>query len=54
LDLTNAYQTEEERSRRFVETARELGVDETGKDFERAFKKIVRPKPSKQKDSKDA
>lgn len=36
--------TEEERSRRFIETARELNADETGKDFERAFKKIVTPK----------
>jgi hypothetical protein len=45
--------TEDERSRRFIETARELGVDETGKDFERAFKKIVRPKPEKQRGPKD-
>ena len=36
--------TEAERSRRFIEKARELGCDETGKAFERAFKKIVRPK----------
>lgn len=29
---------------RFIETARELGVDESGKAFEKTFKKIVRPK----------
>jgi hypothetical protein len=33
--------TEEERSRRFIEKARELGTDETGKEFERLFKKAV-------------
>jgi hypothetical protein len=27
---------------RFIETARELGVDESGKDFEKVFKKVVR------------
>ena len=36
--------TEAERSRRFVETARKLESDETGEEFERAFKKIVKPK----------
>jgi hypothetical protein len=45
--------TEEERSRRFIETARELGADETGKKFERAFKKIVRPKPQKKGSTDD-
>lgn len=29
---------------RFVEAAREAGADETGKEFERAFRKIVPPK----------
>jgi hypothetical protein len=29
---------------RFKETARSLGCDETGEDFERAFAKIVPPK----------
>jgi hypothetical protein len=35
------HTTEAERSRRFIETARELGADETGEEFNRAFKKIV-------------
>jgi hypothetical protein len=30
-----------EQSRRFEEKARELGSDESGKKFERAFKKVV-------------
>jgi hypothetical protein len=34
-----------EQFKRFVETAREHGVDESGKEFERAFKKVVPPKP---------
>ena len=33
-----------EQFKRFVETARELEVDESGEDFERAFKKAVPPK----------
>ena len=36
----------EEQSRRFEETARALGVDESGKSFERAFKKVA---PAKKK-----
>jgi hypothetical protein len=32
--------TQAEQSERFVKTARELGVDERGKEFERAFAKI--------------
>jgi hypothetical protein len=31
------------QARRFVEKARELGVDETGAEFEAAFKKVVTP-----------
>ena len=31
-----------EQSKRFIEAARELGPDETGEDFERAFKKVSR------------
>jgi len=39
-----------EQSRRFVEMARELGPDETGEKFDRAFKKIAQPKkPGQQK-----
>ena len=33
-----------EQFKRFVETAREIGVDESGKEFERAFKKIASTK----------
>ncbi|WP_156928567.1 hypothetical protein [Bradyrhizobium sp. th.b2] len=36
--------TDKEQSERFKQAARELGVDETGEEFEKAFKKIVRPK----------
>jgi hypothetical protein len=32
------------QTERFKETARKLGVDETGEALERAFKKIVPPK----------
>ena len=31
-------------SARFIEAAKAAGADETGKEFERAFKKIVKPK----------
>jgi hypothetical protein len=34
-----------EQSRRFIETAREIGTDESPEAFERAFKKIVPRKP---------
>ena len=33
--------TQEEQSELFIRTARELGVDETGAEFERAFKTIA-------------
>ena len=33
--------TDKEQSERFIETARKLGADESGKDFDRAFKKII-------------
>jgi hypothetical protein len=33
-----------EQFKRFVETARKLDVDESGKEFERVFKKVVPPK----------
>jgi hypothetical protein len=35
--------TDKEQSERFKETARELGVDESGSPFEKVFKKIIRP-----------
>ena len=34
---------DKEQSERFKETARGLGVDESGSAFEKAFRKIVRP-----------
>jgi hypothetical protein len=33
-----------EQSKRFIETARKLEVDENPEAFERAFKKVVPPK----------
>jgi hypothetical protein len=36
--------TDKEQSERFKETARTLGVDESGKPFERAIAKIAPPK----------
>jgi hypothetical protein len=33
--------TDKEQSERFIETARELGADESGKGFERAVEKIL-------------
>jgi hypothetical protein len=33
--------TDKEQSERFKQTARELGVDESGKEFERTFTKIA-------------
>jgi hypothetical protein len=35
--------TDKDQSERFIETARKLGVDETGKDFEKTFSMIVKP-----------
>ncbi len=32
------------QSERFKETARQIGVDETGKEFEKAFGRITPPK----------
>ena len=37
--------TDKEQSERFKKTARELGVDESGRAFEKALKKLVQPKP---------
>ena len=36
--------TDPEQFARFLEAAREVGVDETGKALERAFEKIAPPK----------
>jgi hypothetical protein len=38
------------QKKRFIETAKELGADETGEAFERAFKKAV--PPAKVRDSR--
>jgi hypothetical protein len=38
--------TQAEQSERFVKTAREIGVDESGKEFERLFRRVARPKPT--------
>jgi hypothetical protein len=35
--------TDKEQSERFIETARGLGVDESGKEFEIVFQKIGTP-----------
>jgi hypothetical protein len=39
--------SKKEQYERFREAARKLGVDETGEALERAFRKIVPPKPPK-------
>jgi len=36
--------TDKEQSERFKQTARELGVDESGKDFEMVVRKIMEPR----------
>ena len=45
--------SQEEQSARFVVAAREAGVDETGKGFDRAFKKLIPPKKGKRASTKD-
>ena len=40
---------EKSQRERFVETARAIGVDETGAEFERALEKIAPPKPRNQR-----
>lgn len=42
---------DKEQSSRFVETAKSLGVDESGKHFDRAMKSIIPPKPKPKKKS---
>jgi hypothetical protein len=37
--------TDKEQSERFKQAARELGVDESGEEFERVFQKVVSQKP---------
>ena len=38
--------TDEERAKRIRETAREVAASDSKREFERAFKKVVRSKPS--------
>lgn len=40
-------ETQEAQSARFIETARKIGVDESGKEFERAISRIVPPQRAK-------
>jgi hypothetical protein len=35
---------EKTQAERFIETAREIGVDETGQEFERAMRKVAPPR----------
>ncbi len=42
-----------EQFKRFVEAAREREVDETGKEFERQFKKVARPQRRQAARSRD-
>ena len=37
-----ATKNEKTQAERFIETARQLGVDESGKNFEVAFRKIIK------------
>lgn len=39
-----ARAAQKEQSARFIEAAREIGVDESGAEFERALKKVAPPK----------
>jgi hypothetical protein len=43
---------EKTQAERFIETARSIGVDETGTDFERTLDQVLPPKlPSRKADS---
>lgn len=46
--------TQAEQSERFIQAARELEVDETGAEFERAFAKVAPPRAVKPKSQGDA
>jgi hypothetical protein len=43
----NKANSERDQSARFIEAAKKTGADESGKAFEKAFKKIVPPTRSK-------
>jgi hypothetical protein len=36
--------TDKDQSERFIETAREIGVDESGKEFDRAIGRLINQK----------
>jgi hypothetical protein len=38
--------TDDERHKRFVETAKKVGASENLEDFDRAFERVVKPRPS--------
>jgi hypothetical protein len=40
-------ETQGAQSARFIETARKIGVDESGKEFESALKRVVQSKPQR-------
>jgi len=42
-----APKNERPQSERFIEAAKEAGADETGAKFEKAFKKIAKPRKSR-------
>jgi hypothetical protein len=42
--MTAAKRKTSNQSTRFIEAAKKAEADETGKKFERAFRKIVKPK----------
>lgn len=41
--------TDAERSRRFIEKAKEIGADESTEGFEQVFEKMLPPKRARQK-----
>jgi len=43
----NPKLTDAERHKRFVAMAREVGASTKAEDFEKAFKKVIAPKPKK-------
>jgi hypothetical protein len=43
-----AKQDDPEQAKRFIEGARDHGADETEQGAQRAFKKVVAPKPRKE------
>lgn len=38
---------QKEQSERFIKTARDLGVDESGENFEATVRTIIKPRPSR-------